>query len=494
MKQAFIKILLALMLMFIPVGCRASGTLDVELILKETVPNTVGMGVETPPTLTPPPFTAPTSTGTPLPTSDGPTLLIQTDFNAYHIINFGFGITYPFDPPWEDNRFRLSDHLSPSWRQILFPRGERQVLIMDLATGLVHTTYQLSSESPLFRADQTAEEARQSTPGLDYTPQALLRAVEAAYAQSKLNIQWYMSDNFRLSVLDGSETSTQLYLDNHQTGMRDQLENAPGLVEDYWVGPDGENILLKKGTIFDPGIWEDDRYYLVDIDDKTAQSIPLLDGVEHPALFWLSPGHLGIIHQTQPVGGIDFSVFNIETQEAFQVVRGAFSHIRMWDEVLLIMQHDQDADTTLIEVKTLEGEIVQSKEIEERCFFHAALGERFVLNCNHESLLVNTSLEAELFDDPLFITAKAPDGDKTILVTRAGDTYILNNALQERQDLTLEGEPLEVRWLPDSSGFLYRANQRLYIYHLESGESQLLFTSDIFGDYSNLNAVWVNLN
>ncbi len=494
MRQNLVKILLSLILIGITVSCSVSDLENWGVTFQVSATNSIAREIATSPTTEASPTPTSRPTVTPLPPSNGPTLLIQTDVEDYAIVDFGLGITTPFSPPWEDPRFNLAAHLSPSGKQILFHRGEDQVMAMDIRTSSVSRACDPPRNPPGFQVDLAAEQALESAPGLDFTTPALLRAIKNAYDQSKLNFQWYLNDNHLLVVLDGSETSTHLYLCDHQAEEFDQLENAPGFVEDYWVGPDGGLILLKKGYIFEPGTWQDDRYYLVDIDEGIAQMIPLPEDVKHPALFWLSPQRIGIIHQTQLVGGIGFSVFQTDTQGLIQVVSGKFSRIRLWDGALLIIEHDLDTGTTLIEVRTLEGEWVQTKTMDKICFFQASLGHKIFLNCDDESLLVDATLEAKIFDEALMITTSAPDGNAVIVVTRSRRTTILDTKLQDRRELNLEGPPLEIRWLPDSSGFLYRANGKLYAYALTQAESQLLFTSDIFGDYSNLNAVWVNLN
>jgi hypothetical protein len=80
-----------------------------------------------------------------------------------------------------------------------------------------------------------------------------------------------------------------------------------------------------------------------------------------------------------------------------------------------------------------------------------------------------------------------------VIVTREGKSFLLNAALDEWQSLPLTGSPLEIRWMPDSSGFLYRTLGELHYFNLKTEQSRLLYTSDLFGDYTNLNAVWINV-
>jgi len=68
---------------------------------------------------------------------------------------------------------------------------------------------------------------------------------------------------------------------------------------------------------------------------------------------------------------------------------------------------------------------------------------------------------------------------------------LVDSALKDRQELNLAGDPLEILWLPDSSGFLYRTARHLYHYDLATAVNHQLLMSDFFGDYRNLNAVWI---
>jgi hypothetical protein len=97
------------------------------------------------------------------------------------------------------------------------------------------------------------------------------------------------------------------------------------------------------------------------------------------------------------------------------------------------------------------------------------------------------------FSGPIFQLVSSPDGNTWVLVERSGQTSLLDSTLANPQPITLEGAPLEIRWLPDSGRFLYRTLGQLYQYDPVSDQSALLLESDLLGDYANINAVWITL-
>jgi hypothetical protein len=443
--------------------------------------------------ITPTGILKPTMTPTPWPPSAGPWLLIQSGFTDYQILDLHLRTAYPFDPPGEHIQPNLAAQISPSGQQMIFHLKDATFVVMDLITGEVQTINDPLKESSYFQPDLAVLEAREVFPEEAYSPEALLSAVTTAYLQSKSNLRWYKNDRYRLSVLDTNQTSTSLHLDEHQTGQRHQLEDMPGLVENYWIGPTGEMILLKKGYSFEPGDWEDDSYYIVETDTPTAHPIPLPEEVDNPSVFWLTETSIGIIHQTRFVGGVDFSTYNLLTQETNLLIAGAFSSVRPFDGNLLVIRTDQDADLSMVEILTLEGETIQTQTIQETCFFSRLLSSQIILNCTMQSLIMDGSLQVTPFGEPVYLLAPAPNSKIIVLVDRMENVYLLDRNFQDRQPLSLNAAPLEIRWLPDSSGFLYRASGKLYLYQLASATSHHLLTSDIFDDYANMNAVWINL-
>ncbi|MFW5714018.1 MAG: hypothetical protein ACOCYU_05045 [Brevefilum sp.] len=429
--------------------------------------------------------------------SDGPFLLLQSDVGMYNFINFADLSISPFDPPGPNQQYNLAENLSPSRTQMIFPVLEDEILIYSFITGQAHTTYHLDSAESIFQPEQAASLARDALPGMKYSDEALLTAVNNAFQQSLQEIKWFTSDHYRLSVLPATATSTQLTLDDDRSGMREPLEFSPALVEDYWVGPTDDKILLKKGYMFDPGIWQDDRYYLVDVNESQADPIPLPENADNPHVFWFSGEKIGIIHQPELAGGMDFSVVDVTTLALDSVVSGHFDALRQLDNKVLIVNQDQEADRTTLTLKDLAGREIHSQEVERLCFFSAVLphGQQ-AMNCGLESVLIkyqDQSLSVRPFNEAIFLLSASPKRDTTVLVTQNSTTFLLNESLEEIEKLNLEAPPLEVRWLPDGSGFLYRTTFGLYLYQIETNTSVFLIKSDLFGDYRNLNAAWIEL-
>jgi len=147
-----------------------------------------------------------------------------------------------------------------------------------------------------------------------------------------------------------------------------------------------------------------------------------------------------------------------------------------------------------LKIRGLTGETVGSKEIESICYIKAIVNEQTcLLSCETESLLFNLDTFAlDPFNEPIQTISIAPDHSQILVINRQYQTHICEPDLAGCQKLVLDGDPLEISWLPDSSGFLYRSSSRLYHYDLESNTYNILLSSDLFSDYRNLNAVWVN--
>ena len=315
-----------------------------------------------------------------------------------------------------------------------------------------------------------------------------------ALLQSKANIQWYQSDRYRLTVLESGATSTQLTLDDHQTGMQEPLEDQPALVEDFWIGPSREMILLKKGYMLDPGVWQDDRYYIVDSRTRQVVPISLPENTDNPHVFWFSPGQVGIIHQLAPVGGVDFSLLDVATMKTVQVVSGPFTGTYSLGTHLLTLHHDPQTQTSILRSRSITSqEIFTADIIEGQCFVITRVDERrLLLNCEEESILVEEdALALTHIGKPIFLFVRSPNRSRIVRVTKDGETSILNAALELVEEISLEAGPTEIFWMPDSSGFLYRTPHSLFHYHIETKTNTFLLSSELFGDYRNLNAVWI---
>lgn len=466
----------------------------------------------TPSTKTPNPTTAETITASPSPSesptlfwgpttlegttlslSEGPLLLVQTDFGTYHIIDIGQDAVYPFEPPVENKSFDLRGNLSPSGQRMLFPTEEQLISIMNFKTWEIQNLDNINDDSPVFQLQLAAEEALEALPQSDFTFQNVLSAVNDAFVQSHKIHQWYQDDNTLLNVQTGTPSSTNLLLYNLESDIKIQLESQPGLVQAFWVAPGGDKILIKKGFIFDPNVWQDDRYVVVDLKDQSVTPLPLPRDSDYPSLSWLNSNEIGITHQIKPNGGVGYSIVNLSTMESTLILDGAFTQIRGLGNNLLATFQNKETKTTKFQRLNSYGEVIHSQSLDCLCRIVAVVNGKIILNCESESQLMDENLLIQSFADPILLLNLAPDGESMVIVTREGKSFLLNAALDEWQSLPLTGSPLEIRWMPDSSGFLYRTLGELHYFNLKTEQSRLLYTSDLFGDYTNLNAVWINV-
>ncbi len=438
------------------------------------------------PTSTPTP--TPTPTQTPLPNSDGPVLLIQTDIDTYEIFDLALGFRYPFVPPAGSPRLGLGGSLSPGHTRLIIPGDSGQAHVMDLVTGYLQpVAFKITGFDP----EQAAQAALEALPGMKLSLDGALSAVKSAFEVSTARISWFEDDQHLMLVTVGSPTSTNLTIKDLLTGDDKIVESLPGFVED--VRRSGEWLLLKKSFDFEPGIWQDDRYYLINLTTLEVKPIELPDDVDNPSLSWFGGNAIAIIHQIEPVGGIGYSILDIEIMERQNVIEGAFSSILGYQEGLLVFRQDYENFTTAVQRLDLAGEVQKEKTLPERCFPYTVFGEKVLINCETQSLIMSPNLDALPFGDPISMLSHSPDGSAWILVTRSEETFRLDAGLENATPLDLEGVPLEVRWMPDSTGFLYRIFGKLYLYNLENELSRLLVESDLFSDYANINAAWINL-
>ncbi|MBW6465802.1 MAG: hypothetical protein K0B06_04800 [Brevefilum sp.] len=423
----------------------------------------------------------------------GTLLLIQTGYDEYHYLDPKNQISVPIDLPITDPQFRLGANLSPSGTQLFILQEDRTALIFDLMTNKVSDVYDFNSPT-LFTPEIAITAARQYLNEEDFTDAYLLELIHQAYQASKGIIRWYQSDHYHLSVHDTDEISTHLFLDDHQRGERTQLEDQPGLVKDFRTGPGGNQILLKKGFVFLPGEWRDDQYYLLDLNQQSIQPIPLPTGVINPAVTWFDQRSLQIIHQVEFIGGKHLSLIDTATMAETQIIQGEFSDLRRFGEGLLVFQRDSSVHLTTIKILNSLGESKSTKEIQDTCYYQTSLGSDIILNCETDSLLLDQDLNIRPLGDRISIFSPSPDLNSIITTDQNERVGLLDGELNWQGELHLEGTPLEIRWLPDSSGFLYRPRGELLYYDLASAESYLLHKSDIFSDYTNINAIWVDFD
>ena len=163
---------------------------------------------------------------------------------------------------------------------------------------------------------------------------------------------------------------------------------------------------------------------------------------------------------------------------------------KIGDGVTVFSKNDQ-SEYTEVERISLQGEALGSQTLSGICMRGFLVGEKILVNCEDESLLLEKDLTYQTFGEPVSMLNSSAIG--FIIVDREKNIFLYDPTLANRQPLELTGEPLEFIWLPDSSGFLYRTYGMVYYYDLLTRSSQLLLESDLFTDYRNLNATWINL-
>ncbi len=424
--------------------------------------------------------------------SSGPLLLIETDFNQFDYLDIKTGTTHPFFIPDMAGRIILASARSPNGNQILYrtTSGTYQTInLVNNEIGPVNNKLDISRFNPALAAD----EAFANLPDIKFSQEAMLDAVENALTTSMQITRFFNTDDDFLTVQVTGETATSLHHYDRNNEQILRLENAPGLVEDFWLSPDGTKVLVMKAYAFEPSLWQGRRYYIIDVQSQELTAVPLPDNVDRPNVSWLNPHTLSITHQTEPVGGIDFSVLDIDTMALKQIVQGEFSGLRRYGNNLLLIHHNYEDSTTRIAQLNLNGETMQSIMIDAVCFFQTQIGTRIVLNCEQESMLLDSDFEVRTLGEPIALVSSSPDGQHILFVEREGKIYFSEQNMLEKQEIKeLSGTPLEIRWLPDSSGFLYRVQGQLHYYDFSINQSQLLLESNVFSDYANINAIWVD--
>ncbi len=195
--------------------------------------------------------------------TEGPLLLLQTDIDQYEFIDVKNSQRIPFDQPGAHQQYDLKKNISPGGSLLLFQTNDEEVIVKSLVTGNVVTSLDIPSASALFSTEMAAENLLNSSPELNMTGEELQAAIRNSYYASISTFKWSNNDQHLFTALPGSETSTCLHIHDLQSGSSTQLEYEDGIVEDFWVSPDNDHILLKKGFISDPPYWQDNSYYLL---------------------------------------------------------------------------------------------------------------------------------------------------------------------------------------------------------------------------------------
>jgi hypothetical protein len=258
-----------------------------------------------------------------------------------------------------------------------------------------------------------------------------------------------------------------------------------------WVNPDGESLLLKKSLIFDANVWEDDAYYWVDLVTHEARPLPLPEDVDNPSVGWFDQNHIQIVHQTGIAGSMGFSLLDIESMKSTLLVDRLFTGIRKLGDAIVVLTKDDASASTEFDLISLQGESLAAQSLPGVCTRSFSISQKLLVNCEEESVLLDKDLAQSPFGAPISQIVSAPIG--AIVLTREKEAFLYDPSFENRQPLELAGEPLEFLWRPDSSGFLYRTYGMIYYYNLLTRSSQFLLGSDLFTDYRNLNAAWINL-
>jgi hypothetical protein len=442
------------------------------------------------PTATESPAPTPTSTPTQLslPASDGPFLLIQTDSQTYEIIDFALNQRYPVDLPDVGRKISLGGSLSPSKTILKLPFQENRLNLFNYITGDLQT---IDLPNSGFDPAQAAELALAAFENMPLTAEAALDAVQNSYNNSIVNTQWFQDDDHLLAVTTGSPTSTQLSLVDVSTGQTEALETLPGLVEKF--SRSGDLVLLKKGFINEPGYYQDDKYYVLNLVTREVQAINLPADVDNPGVAWFGAATLSIIHQSQPIGGINFSTMNLESNETKTIIEGLFTSVLRYQDGLLVFRPDPNTMGSVLQQIDLSGQVLKEATLSTAGSLVTIVGDKVILNLEDSSIILDSDLQTAEFSNPIYLLSGAPDSSTWVLVNRSGQTALLDSSLGNPQPIELEGAALEVRWLPDSSAFLYRTLGKLYLFDLAEEKSTLLLESGLLGDYANINAAWITL-
>jgi hypothetical protein len=422
----------------------------------------------------------------------GSILLIQTGVDAYHLLDPITHEMVAMEFPGNSREIRLSSSLSPSGKVMLIVDDFTTFNVIDVLTQQVTLTYQHQVDSTGFALEQAAANALIQFPA--YSLEMAKSAIEKTITSGHQNIRWYKNDHTVLMIDERSGTTTNLALLDLETGVIQPLEHEPLLVEDYWVGPGDDKILLKKGFSNAPSDWQDDQYYLMDLTTGTSQKIPLPDNIDNPSLFWFSSELIGMIHQIGIGRNIDFSLVDITNMESQLIVNEPFSGIYTFGADILTLYQDRENQKTTLTRRSLTGEIQTEIDLDWICSVKRKItGTSLILNCETDSFLIEgENLSISDFGSSIFLISRSPDRQNFVIVTERNTVFMISTDLTQREVISLEGEPLEILWLPDSSGFLYRTATDLYHYNIHKQTNEFILSSDLFGDYRNLNAVWID--
>ncbi len=422
---------------------------------------------------------------------DGSLMLLQTGVDSFHILDLATYALFPYDLPGINAGINLSSNLSPDGKQLLIFTSDHSFKIVNILSKESTFSYDFSQDAISFDLDRAVEAALQIFQG--YTKDFMQDLIEQTIQQSQQDIQWFQNSQKLLIIKGGSGFNSNLSLLDLSTGETKLLEQNPRLVENYWVGPGDDKILIRKGFSSAANDWQDDQYFLVDLVNGNSLEIPLPANTENPSVYWFSDDLLGVIHQSGIVGGTDFSLISIPDMDSKLVVSGSFSSLNTYGTDILTLSQDRVSQKTNLTLQSYNEDLITTQEFTGICSVKRKItGSSLVLNCETESYLVEgQDLRITDFSEPIFLFSRSPDRQYFVLITKDKDARLITSDFQEQIPIQLQSDPLEILWLPDSSGFLYRTARELMLYNLTEGTNNFIIASDFFGDYRNLNAVWI---
>jgi hypothetical protein len=452
--------------------------------------------VQNPPTSSPAiALPEPTLTATPsLETGDGPIILLQTKVDEYQLIDLYTLEQFPFELPGQSQLDSLVDYQSPGKQYLLYPLDQEQFIVIEILSNRFQTFNFPEDDNTFYDLDQAVETIQELLPNQFITYDGARFAVEESLRQSKQKIKWYRDDEAVLIVRESGSEGTFLFSLDFKNQILTQLEDIPGLVEDFWLSPGGDQILIKKGIVHQPNIWQDDQYLIIDPSLDKVIFLPLPQNISNPSVFWHSNDDIGVVHQQSFAGNEFFSLIDLSNMETTLIIPTAFSSIKSFGDHLISIYKEPESGISTITLWQINGEIIKSIMIQDNCSFLSKVdSERILVSCNLTSfLLEGAELNLYPLDDGISIFSRSPNREHFIVVTDSHQTYLVDLTFAEWRLIETIGDLLEVQWLPDSSGFLYRTAIDLYHFDLSSGNNRYILTSDLFADYKNLNLIWIN--
>ena len=162
---------------------------------------------------------------------------------------------------------------------------------------------------------------------------------------------------------------------------------------------------------------------------------------------------------------------------------------------MLSCHQNQDNISTKFLLRKPNGQMIDSQTIDGLCSVKAILNAyKLLINCQDKSMILEENpFSITPFGKSIQIIALSPYRSQLVILFADQTAVLLTDSLVEIESLRLQKTPNEIHWLPDSSGFLYRAIDQLHYHNLTSQADLFLVSSDFFFDYRNLNAVWVHI-